>query len=59
MKTKKHYNSFHPKHGFFLHLDDVLSWLDAEPSYYQTVSLLLLHRLNQILIMASSGDLFF
>ncbi|KIM87013.1 hypothetical protein PILCRDRAFT_815447 [Piloderma croceum F 1598] len=38
MKTKKHYNSFHPKHGFFLHLNDVLSWLDAEPSYYETMS---------------------
>lgn len=33
MKKKKHYNSFHPKHGFFLHLDDVLSWLDTESSY--------------------------
>jgi Scavenger mRNA decapping enzyme C-term binding len=38
MKNKKHYNSFHPKLGFFLHLDDVLEWLDAEPSYYDTVS---------------------
>jgi len=38
MKTKKHYNSFNPKHGFFLHLDDVLSWLDADPSYYKTMS---------------------
>ncbi|EJD02366.1 uncharacterized protein FOMMEDRAFT_109677 [Fomitiporia mediterranea MF3/22] len=28
LKTKKHYNSFHPKLGFFLHLDDVLSWFD-------------------------------
>jgi len=37
MKTKKHYNSFNPKHGFFLHLNDVLSWFDAEPSYYKTV----------------------
>ncbi|OAX38652.1 HIT-like protein [Rhizopogon vinicolor AM-OR11-026] len=38
MKLKKHYNSFHPKLGFFLHLSDVLSWFDAEPSYYQTIS---------------------
>ena len=37
MKLKKHYNSFHPKLGFFLHLSDVLSWFDADPSYYQTV----------------------
>jgi aprataxin len=37
MKNKKHYNSFHPKHGFFLHLDEVMSWFDAEPSYYETV----------------------
>ncbi|KAL5532697.1 HNT3_3 [Sanghuangporus sanghuang] len=28
LKTKKHYNSFHPKLGFFLHIDDVLSWFD-------------------------------
>jgi len=38
MKIKKHYNSFHPKHGFFLHFDDVISWFDAEPSYYNTMS---------------------
>jgi hypothetical protein len=37
MKNKKHYNSFHPKLGFFLHLDHVLEWLEAEPSYYDTV----------------------
>ncbi|KAH7914952.1 HIT-like domain-containing protein [Hygrophoropsis aurantiaca] len=36
MKLKKHYNSFHPKLGFFLHLNDVLSWFDAEPSYFET-----------------------
>lgn len=35
MKLKKHYNSFHPNLGFFLHLKDVLSWFDAVPSYYQ------------------------
>ncbi|KAG2130410.1 uncharacterized protein EDB93DRAFT_81904 [Suillus bovinus] len=35
MKMKKHYNSFHPSLGFFLHLKDVLSWFDAEPSYYR------------------------
>ncbi|KAG7092306.1 hypothetical protein E1B28_008668 [Marasmius oreades] len=34
LKNKKHYNSFHPKLGFFLHLDDVLSWFDSEPSYF-------------------------
>ncbi|TDL24804.1 HIT-like protein [Rickenella mellea] len=38
MKNKKHYNSFHPKVGFFLHLDEVLSWFDAEPSYYKTMT---------------------
>lgn len=37
MKHKKHYNSFHPNLGFFLHLDDVLSWFDAEPAYYNRV----------------------
>jgi aprataxin len=40
MKNKTHYNSFHPKLGFFLHLDHVLEWLEAEPSYYDTVSYL-------------------
>ncbi|KAF9264833.1 HIT-like protein [Marasmius fiardii PR-910] len=34
LKNKKHYNSFHPKLGFFLHLDEVLSWFDSEPSYF-------------------------
>jgi len=28
LKIKKHWNSFNPKHGFFLHLKDVLGWLD-------------------------------
>ncbi|KAJ3810646.1 HIT-like domain-containing protein [Lentinula aff. lateritia] len=37
LKNKKHYNSFHPKLGFFLHIDDVLSWFDSEPSYYREV----------------------
>ncbi|KAG5643623.1 hypothetical protein DXG03_000590 [Asterophora parasitica] len=38
MKHKKHYNSFHPKLGFFLHMDEVLSWLDAEDSYFTTMA---------------------
>ncbi len=37
LKNKKHYNSFHPGLGFFLHVDDVLSWFDAESSYFQNV----------------------
>lgn len=37
LKLKKHYNSFHPSLGFFLHLKDVLSWFDAVPSYYQSM----------------------
>ena len=39
MKNKKHYNSFHPKRGFFIPLSDVQEWQDAEPSYFATVSL--------------------
>ncbi|KAG8217751.1 hypothetical protein J3R82DRAFT_5912 [Butyriboletus roseoflavus] len=35
MKHKKHYNSFHPELGFFLHLHEVLSWFDEEPSYFE------------------------
>jgi hypothetical protein len=42
MKNKKHYNSFHPKHGFFLHYDDVMSWFDAVPSFFRDVRSLLL-----------------
>ncbi|TFK54942.1 HIT-like protein [Heliocybe sulcata] len=38
LKNKKHYNSFHPKLGFFLHLKDVLSWFDSDPSYYAMMS---------------------
>jgi len=38
LKNKKHYNSFHPKLGFFLHLHDVLEWFDATSSHYTTVS---------------------
>lgn len=38
LKNKKHYNSFHPKLGFFLHLDEVMSWFEAEPSYFSRMS---------------------
>lgn len=37
MKHKKHYNSFHPKLGYFVHLDEVLSWFDEDPSYFARV----------------------
>ena len=39
MKSKKHLNSFHPKLGFFLHLDEVLSWFgpDIEPTWFAMV----------------------
>ncbi|KIP09607.1 hypothetical protein PHLGIDRAFT_46286, partial [Phlebiopsis gigantea 11061_1 CR5-6] len=40
MKNKKHYNSFHPKLGFFIHFDEVMSWFDAEPSFYKQKSAL-------------------
>jgi hypothetical protein len=39
LKNKKHYNSFHPKLGFFLHLDDVLEWFDGVDSHYQMVKM--------------------
>ncbi|KIY69982.1 HIT-like protein, partial [Cylindrobasidium torrendii FP15055 ss-10] len=38
MKNKKHYNSFHPKLGFFLDIDEVLSWFDAEPTYFRKMA---------------------
>ncbi|KAI1795846.1 HIT-like domain-containing protein [Ganoderma leucocontextum] len=36
MRSKKHLNSFHPTLGFFIHLDDVLSWFgpDIEPTWF-------------------------
>lgn len=33
LKNKRHYNSFHPKLGFFIHLDDVLSWFEDLPEF--------------------------
>ncbi|TFK98942.1 HIT-like domain-containing protein [Pterulicium gracile] len=32
LKNKKHYNSFHPKEGFFLHLDEVLDLFEGGSS---------------------------
>lgn len=42
LKTKKHYNSFHPRLGFFLHLDEVLSWFeeDKTEAYFKSVCFL-------------------
>ncbi|KAF9480107.1 hypothetical protein BDN70DRAFT_877992 [Pholiota conissans] len=37
LKHKKHYNSFRPDLGFFIHLDDVLSWFEATHSYFEDV----------------------
>jgi len=34
LKQKKHYNSFHPKLGFFLHIDKVLSWFDEDSARF-------------------------
>ena len=41
-RSKKHVNSFHPTLGFFIHLDDVLSWFDpgVEPTWFAMVSML-------------------
>ncbi|THU86401.1 HIT-like protein [Dendrothele bispora CBS 962.96] len=40
LKNKKHFNSFHPKLGFFLHIDDVLSWFEADPAYFTRMAAL-------------------
>lgn len=37
LKHKKHYNSFHPTLGFFLHLDDVLGWFDLPDAEFKKV----------------------
>ncbi len=41
MKNKKHLNSFHPRLGFFLHIDEVLSWFepDVAPTWFAMVRL--------------------
>jgi hypothetical protein len=57
MKSKKHANSFNPKLGFFLHLDDVLEWFDAEPSFYDTVRHILAGNLARFLILSSISDI--
>ncbi|KAI0920204.1 hypothetical protein AcV5_010007 [Taiwanofungus camphoratus] len=49
MKNKKHYNSFHPKLGFFIHLDEVLSWFDSEPSYFSEIAKLKPSRYESLL----------
>lgn len=36
LKHKKHYNSFHPKLGFFLHLEEVLAWFEAGDNYFSS-----------------------
>ncbi|KZV99106.1 HIT-like protein [Exidia glandulosa HHB12029] len=38
MKNKKHYNSFHPTKGFWLPLEDVQAWLEADDEYYKRMS---------------------
>jgi len=38
LKNKKHYNSFHPGLGYFLHLDDVLEWFEAVESHWKKTS---------------------
>jgi len=35
LKNKKHYNSFHPSLGFFLHLDDVIDWCSLSDDEYR------------------------
>ena len=37
MKTKKHYNTFHPERGFFIPYDEVMSWFEAEESFWKQV----------------------
>jgi hypothetical protein len=34
LKQKKHYNSFHPTLGFFLHIDEVLSWFEMDDASF-------------------------
>ena len=36
LKHKKHYNSFHPRLGFFLHMDDVLSWFEGDNASFDS-----------------------
>ncbi|KAF9651501.1 HIT-like protein [Thelephora ganbajun] len=34
LKHKRHYNSFHPELGFFLHIDEVLSWFERDSASF-------------------------
>ena len=38
MEKSKHFFSFHPTHGEFLLIDDVLEWFDIRPEVYRRVS---------------------
>ncbi|KAF8305549.1 hypothetical protein DL93DRAFT_312487 [Clavulina sp. PMI_390] len=40
LKKKRHYNSFHPSLGFFIHLDEVLSWFDLPDDEFKKNALL-------------------
>jgi aprataxin len=40
LKTKRHYNSFHPKLGFFLHLHEVMEWFEADQGVFNTVRMI-------------------
>lgn len=39
LHNKKHYNSFHPSLGFFIHLDEVLAWFDLPEKDFRQVCL--------------------
>ncbi|TFK92095.1 hypothetical protein K466DRAFT_582202 [Polyporus arcularius HHB13444] len=51
IKSKKHLNSFHPKVGFFLHIDDVLSWFepDVAPTWFAMKSDIDRHEYEKLL----------
>ncbi|KAL8281116.1 hypothetical protein RQP46_006474 [Phenoliferia psychrophenolica] len=57
LKNKKHYNSFHPKLGFFLHLDDVIDQCkqgtppSASTAFYEDI-------LKEPLVSIYNGDEF-
>ncbi|PPR03537.1 hypothetical protein CVT24_007023 [Panaeolus cyanescens] len=35
LKKKKHYNTFHPNLGFFIHVEEVLEWFDTDETFFQ------------------------
>ncbi|KAF9792138.1 HIT-like protein [Thelephora terrestris] len=50
LKHKKHYNSFHPNLGFFLHVDEVLAWFGQDSASFDQQLMSLQNNLHEPLL---------